>query len=128
MRFKGWAEKPGTDRRQKGIIETLPQVIHRSCHAVYGKRLTRNAVQHAGFIRPHHMIGVVMGEKNRLHRPDASRQKLCAHIRAGIYQKPLPMIAFDQNRGTAAPIPWLIGVAGAPIAPSIGPANQWHPG
>jgi hypothetical protein len=66
----------------------------------------------------------VMSEQNRLHRPNPSRQELGAHIRAGIHKQPLPLIAFDQNRGSRAPIPRLRGVTGPPIAPAIGAANQ----
>ena len=67
---------------------------------------------------------MVMGEKNRFYRPDPSRQELGAHIRAGIHKQPLLLIAFDQNRGSRAPIPRLLRVTGAPIASSIGAANQ----
>jgi len=61
-RFERGAKEPGANCRQKGIIEALPKVIQRSCHAINGQRLTCNAVQHARFVRAHHMIGVVMGE------------------------------------------------------------------
>jgi hypothetical protein len=53
---------------------------------------------------------------------------LGAHIWARIHKQPLPLITFDQNRRTGAPIPLLRGVAGAPIAAAIGAANQWHAG
>lgn len=74
------------------------------------------------------MIGVVMGEQNGLHRPDSGGKELGAHIGTRIHQKPLPLIAFDQDRGPRPPIPWFGWVAGAPIAPAIGAADQGHPG
>jgi hypothetical protein len=74
------------------------------------------------------MVGMVMGEKNRLHRPDPGRKELGAHIGTRIHQNPLPLIAFNQNRGPRPPVARLIGVTGAPITPAIGTPNQRHPG
>ena len=95
------------------VLEPAPDVVERRRRAVDRDPLAVRPVETAQLVHSSDVVGMRVGEQDRVDARVAGRQQLVADVRPGVDQEVEPVL-LDENGAALAPVLRIVGIAPAP--------------